>query len=63
MKIKYEFDKKRVQSIFRDFGLAVTLGGLFYGTLEDGNLFKTWLLLMSGMAFAVISTLKEKTDD
>ena len=63
MKIKYEFDIKLVRSIFRDFGLAVMLGGLFYGTLQDGNLAKTWLLLGTGFAFTLISTLKEKEDD
>ena len=60
MKMKYEFDKEHIQALFRNFGLALTLGGLLYGALEDGDLRVTSVLCLTGIVFALLGSVKEK---
>ena len=63
MKIKYECDIDQVLALVRHFGLALTLGAVFHGTLESGDLIVSGLLSIIGVVFALSGTLKEKTDD
>ncbi len=58
--MKYEFDKSHISTLLRNFGLAVTLGGLFYGAIEDGDLLKALVLGIMGIGMALLGSVRKR---
>ncbi len=58
--MKYEFDKAHISTLLRNFGLAVTLGGLFYGALEGGDLRKALVLGIMGIGMALLGSIRKR---
>ncbi len=59
--MRYEFDKTHLSTLLRNFGLAVALGGLFYGALDDGDLRKAAALGIMGTGMALLGSIRQSS--
>jgi hypothetical protein len=59
MKLIIEFDKENLLSLLRNFGLALTLGGFFFGSLQKGDLKTATTVVIIGVIFALTGSLRK----
>ena len=59
--MKYRPNIDQIKAVLRNFGPALTLGGIFYGILDKGELTSAILLTVGGGIIAFIGTLEKKS--